>query len=71
MAHGLQGFHINLEFTFAARGGKTLLTMTQRGFPTAELHEEHQPGLPNAVARLERLILLRRTPIEPRHDPAQ
>lgn len=54
-------FHTKLEFTFEARGGKTLMTMSQRGFPTAELREEHQRGVPNPLARLERLILLSRT----------
>jgi uncharacterized protein YndB with AHSA1/START domain len=60
-----------VEFTFEARGGKTLMTMTQRGIPTAELREEHQRGVPNAVARLERVIKLSRTPIDQRRDPAR
>jgi len=30
--------------------------MTQRGFLTAELREEHQRGVPNAFSRLETLI---------------
>jgi uncharacterized protein YndB with AHSA1/START domain len=47
--------HTTLEFTFEARDGKTLMTMYQRGFPTLELREEHQRGLPNAFARLERV----------------
>ena len=50
-------FHTQLEFTFEARDGKTLMTMAQRGFPTAELRDEHERGVPNAFARLERLIL--------------
>ena len=53
-------FHTKLEFTFEARERKTLMTMTQRGFPTAELREEHERGVPNAFARFERLIQLRR-----------
>jgi dihydrofolate reductase/uncharacterized protein YndB with AHSA1/START domain len=44
------------EFTFEERDGKTLMTMIQRGLPTAELREEHRAGLPNAFARLERAI---------------
>jgi uncharacterized protein YndB with AHSA1/START domain len=60
-------FHTKLEFTFEARDGKTLMTMTQRAFPTAELREEHQRGVPNAFARLERLILLNRTPTDARN----
>jgi len=63
-------FHTQLEFTFEASGGKTLMTMTQRGFPTTELRDEHQRGVPNALARLERHILLRRTPSDARHDLA-
>ena len=49
--------HSSLRF-FAA--GKTLMTMTQRGFPTAELREEHERGLANAFARLDGLVQLRR-----------
>ncbi len=49
-------FQIEVEFTFEERDGKTLMTMTQRGFPTAELRDEHRVGLPNAFARLARAI---------------
>jgi uncharacterized protein YndB with AHSA1/START domain len=44
------------EWSFEARDGKTLMTMIQRGLPTAELRREHLAGLPNAFARLERAI---------------
>jgi uncharacterized protein YndB with AHSA1/START domain len=44
------------EFTFEEHDGKTLMTMIQRGLPTAELREEHRAGLPNAFARLQRAI---------------
>jgi hypothetical protein len=44
------------------------MTMTQRGFPTAELREEHERGVPNAFARLDKLIQLSRPPTEARHD---
>ena len=57
-------FHTKLEFTFEAKGEKTLMTMTQRGFPTAELRDEHARGLPNAFARLERFIELGGTPVD-------
>jgi hypothetical protein len=63
-------FHTKLEVKFEARGGKTLMTMAQRGFPSVELREEHQRGVPNAFARLERLIQLRGTAIDARHDSA-
>jgi uncharacterized protein YndB with AHSA1/START domain len=48
------------EFTFEEQDGKTLMTMTQSGFPTAELRDEHGRGVPNAFARLERAIRARR-----------
>jgi uncharacterized protein YndB with AHSA1/START domain len=63
-------FHTKLEFTFEASGGKTLMTMAQRGFPTAELRDEHERGVPNAFARLERLIQLSGTPTNTRQDSA-
>jgi uncharacterized protein YndB with AHSA1/START domain len=53
-------FQTQLEFTFEAHQGKTLMTMTQRGFPTIELRDEHERGLPNAFTRLARLIQRRR-----------
>jgi len=61
-------FHTQLGFTFEAREGKTLMTMTQRGFPTAELREEHERGVPNAFARLARLIQLTGTQTDALHD---
>jgi uncharacterized protein YndB with AHSA1/START domain len=45
-------FDVEVEFTFEERDGKTLMTMMQRGFPTAELRDEHLIGLPNAFQRL-------------------
>jgi uncharacterized protein YndB with AHSA1/START domain len=45
-----------IEFIFEARGGKTLMTMIQRGLPTAELRDEHRAGVPPALARLEHVI---------------
>lgn len=53
-------FDIGIEFTFEARDGRTLTTMIQTGFPTAELRDEHGRGLPNAFARLERAIQARK-----------
>jgi hypothetical protein len=49
-------FETGVEFIFEERDGKTLMTMTQRGFPTAELGDEHRVGLPNAFARLGRAV---------------
>jgi uncharacterized protein YndB with AHSA1/START domain len=45
-----------IEFVFEERDGTTLMTMIQRGLPTAELREEHRRGMPKAIARLERVI---------------
>ena len=47
---------LELEFTFAGQNGQTLMTMVQRGFPTAELRAEHERGLPNAFARLQHIV---------------
>jgi uncharacterized protein YndB with AHSA1/START domain len=49
-------FDTELEFTFEERDGKTLMTMVQKGLPTAELRDEHQVGVPNAFDRLERVV---------------
>jgi hypothetical protein len=59
------------EFMFEAKEKKTLVTMTQRGIPTAELREEHRRGVPNALARLARLLRLSQTRTEARHDPTR
>jgi uncharacterized protein YndB with AHSA1/START domain len=45
-----------IEFLFEERDAKTLMTMIQRGLPTAELRDEHRAGMPNAFARLERAL---------------
>jgi uncharacterized protein YndB with AHSA1/START domain len=49
-------FKTELELTFEDRDGRTLMTMVQRGFPTVELRDEHERGLPNAFARLQRVV---------------
>jgi uncharacterized protein YndB with AHSA1/START domain len=49
-------FDFAIEFTFEERDGRTLMTVTQSGFPTAELRDEHGRGAPNAFARFERVI---------------
>jgi uncharacterized protein YndB with AHSA1/START domain len=64
-------FRFETEFTFEARDEKTLMTMTQRGIPTAELREEHQRGVPNAIARLERFVRLGRFLTDAAHDPTR
>ena len=47
---------IAMELTFETRGEATLMTMTQAGFPTEALRDEHLVGVPHAFARLERVI---------------
>ena len=59
------------EFIFEERDGKTLMTMIQRGLPTADLREEHQRGVPTAFARFERVIKLCGTPTDTRHNSAR
>jgi uncharacterized protein YndB with AHSA1/START domain len=49
-------FTTELEFAFEPRGGGTLMTMLQRGFPTEELRDEHTIGVPHAFDRLERAL---------------
>ncbi|MGH2883999.1 MAG: SRPBCC domain-containing protein, partial [Solirubrobacteraceae bacterium] len=57
---GGSSFTTETEVTFDERDGKTLMTMIQRGFPTAELRDEHRTGLPAAFTRLERETQSRR-----------
>jgi uncharacterized protein YndB with AHSA1/START domain len=45
-----------MEFSFEASDDKTLLTLIQRGLPSAELRDEHRDGVPDALARLERAL---------------
>jgi general stress protein 26 len=52
------------EITFEPHDGRTLVTIVQRGLPTAELREEHERGLPNAVTRLETAIATRRPDLD-------
>ena len=49
-------FDFSVEFTFAARDGGTLMAVTQSGFPSEELREEHGRGVPRALAQLERVL---------------
>ena len=53
-------FDFTIEFTFEPQDASTLMTVTQSGFPTEELREEHGRGAPNAFARLERAIHARK-----------
>jgi uncharacterized protein YndB with AHSA1/START domain len=51
-----RGFDFSVEFRFDEEDGRTRMTMTQSGFPTEELREEHGRGVPRALRRLERAI---------------
>jgi uncharacterized protein YndB with AHSA1/START domain len=50
---------LDVEITFEERGGKTLMTVVQRGFPSAEARDLHEVGLPNAFDRFERRVRAR------------
>ena len=49
-------FETTMEFTFEPRGGSTLMTLVQAGFPSEGLRDEHTVGLPNAFDRLDRAL---------------
>ena len=49
-------FDFSIEFTFEQHDDQTLMTITQSGFPTEQLREEHGRGVPHALARLQRAI---------------
>jgi uncharacterized protein YndB with AHSA1/START domain len=49
-------FDTEMEFRFEEQGGKTLMKLVHRGFPTTELRDEHRIGLPAAFAELAGFI---------------
>lgn len=49
-------FRFETEVIFEASEGGTLMTMIQRGIPTAELRAEHARGVPEAFDRFERQL---------------
>lgn len=53
-------FKFEHEVTFEDEDGKTLMTMVQRGFPTAELRDEHARGVPGGLARFAEILAPRR-----------
>lgn len=53
-------FAFTVAFTFKEQAGRTLMAVTQSGFPSAELREEHGRGVPNAFAQFERVVRARR-----------
>ena len=52
-------FVTDLVVTFDARGGKTLMTIVQTGFPTEQDRDDHQGGWPSFIDRLERVVAKR------------
>ena len=50
------GFDSDVEVTFEEEGGKTRMTIVQRGFPSTEVRDSHKVGLPHAFDRVERFI---------------
>jgi uncharacterized protein YndB with AHSA1/START domain len=57
-------FDTEMEFLFEELEGKTLMRLFHRGFPTTELRDEHQVGLPTAFAELAGVV-----GTEPRPSP--
>ena len=50
---------LDVELTFEERNGKTLMTVVQKGFPSAEVRDLHELGQPEAFDRLARLVRAR------------
>ena len=49
----------DVEITLEGRGGKTLMTLVERGYPSAEERDLHMIGTPHAYDRLERFVRMR------------
>ena len=49
-------FDVDVEVTFEERDGKTRMIMVQKGFPSYEMRDLHEVGLPHAFERVERFI---------------
>ena len=45
-----------LEFTFQGEHGKTLMIMVRLGFASTGLRDKHEHGLPDAFARIQRIV---------------
>jgi uncharacterized protein YndB with AHSA1/START domain len=58
-------FDAIVEVTFEEEGAKTLMTLVERGFPSAESRDQHELGLPHAFDRVERFL---RAKAAERHD---
>jgi uncharacterized protein YndB with AHSA1/START domain len=49
-------FDVDVEITFEEKSGKTRMVMVQKGFPSSEMRDLHEVGLPHAFERVERFI---------------
>jgi uncharacterized protein YndB with AHSA1/START domain len=49
-------FDTEVEVTFEEEGGGTRMTVVQRGFPSAEVRDFHEGGMPHAFDRIERIV---------------
>jgi uncharacterized protein YndB with AHSA1/START domain len=49
----------DVEITLEERGGKTLMTLIERGYPNAEERDLHEVGTPHAYDRLECFVRTR------------
>ncbi len=52
---------LDVELTFEDRDGKTLMTVVQRGFPSAELRDLHEVGQQEGFDRLASRVYARRS----------
>ena len=49
-------FDTDVEVTFREQDGKSLMSLVQKGFPSAEIRDGHEVCLPHAFDRVERFI---------------
>jgi uncharacterized protein YndB with AHSA1/START domain len=52
-------FDTSVEITLDERDGKTLMRLVERGFPSAEVRDFHEAGMPHAFERVERFVYAR------------
>ncbi|MBA2715319.1 MAG: SRPBCC domain-containing protein [Rubrobacteraceae bacterium] len=52
-------FETDVEITLEERDGKTLMTLVEKGFPSAGVRDLHEVGTPHAFDRVERFVRVR------------
>jgi len=52
-------FDTDVEITLEERDERTLMTVVEKGFPSAEVRDLHEVGLPHAFDRVERFVRAR------------